>query len=120
MVSGHLCKTCGAEWGHVPGCEEGLPKSDPNIFMPWSDLLSEAILRQKGGSFTVAFGWSIALVQSANDSFAKWQVFYMAIDASFRLEHKTVKRHDTFREAYDWMRELSKEQYEMILSRSGQ
>ena len=94
--------------------------SGADVFMPWSDMLCEAILRQKGGSFNVAFGWSIALVQSANDSFAKWQVFYMAIDASFRLEHKTVKRHDTFREAYDWMRGLSKEQYEMILSRSGQ
>ena len=54
------------------------------IVIDWSDILCEAILRQRGGSFNVAFDWAIGL----NDH--KWQVFYRGIDSNNPVAEKRL------------------------------
>ncbi len=72
----------------------------------------EIAMRQSSSSYTVLPDWSIAWVGNG------WQVYYRAIDANFRLTNRTglgaTLVWASFRNAWNWIRELTPEQLRAI------
>ncbi len=86
-----------------------------NDIPEWSDVVTEEIfLRAKTpNSFTITESWCIG----RRDEQSQWRVFYRGVCAWYRL-HGTDERdegaHATFKNAYEWIRNLSQEQTSTI------
>ena len=81
----------------------------------WSNESIEAILRQARtpNSFTITGSWCIG----RRDEESPWRVFYRGICAWYRLNGRNEQSdggHATFHDAYEWMRNLTREQIRTI------